>query len=108
MKIMLLFDAILCHQFLHVGILLRHAGGDNLFASFNLRGDFLVEGEELGEQIFLGAEAVGGEDGGVERGVGARLVKVFTHGNAVSARRARPRYPGWRAARPAARFPARE
>ena len=30
----------------------------------------LVEGEELGEQILFGTEAVGGEDGGVERGVG--------------------------------------
>ena len=30
----------------------------------------LVEGQELGGQIFLHAEAVGGEVGGVERGMG--------------------------------------
>jgi len=29
-----------------------------------------VEFEELGEEVFLGVEAVGGEDGGVEGGVG--------------------------------------
>jgi hypothetical protein len=28
-------------------------------------GDFEVEGEELGEEVLLGREAVGGEDGGV-------------------------------------------
>jgi hypothetical protein len=35
----------------------------------DVRGDLLVQGEELGEQIFLWVEAVGREDGGVERGV---------------------------------------
>ena len=44
--------------------------GHDGFTLFNLGGDLLVQGEELGEQILLGAEAVGGEDGGVERGVG--------------------------------------
>lgn len=41
-------------------------GGDGL-TFLNLRGDFLVQGEELGGQILLGVEAVGGEDGGVQR-----------------------------------------
>ena len=59
-KIILLFDAILRHQLLRVGIILWHAGG----------GDCLVQREELGEQIAFGIESVGGEDGGVERGVG--------------------------------------
>jgi len=63
-------DAILRHQFLRVGIILGHAGRNNCFSFFNLRGDVLVEGEELGEQIFLRVEPSGGEDGGVERGVG--------------------------------------
>src|SRR5712671_5600963 len=60
-------DTILRHQFLSIGIILRHAGSGDGFAFFNLRGDLLVEGEELGEQIFFRAEAVGGEDSGVER-----------------------------------------
>ena len=47
MKIMLLFDAILRHQLLRVGIILWHAGG----------GDFLIQREELGEQIFLRVDA---------------------------------------------------
>jgi len=38
----------------------------------------MVQGDELGEQILPGAEVVGGEDGGVERGVGVRnLRSVF-------------------------------
>lgn len=32
----------------------------------NLRSDLLVHGEELGEQILFGAEAVAGEDGAGE------------------------------------------
>ena len=41
-----------------------------MFAFLNPGGDFLIQGEELGEQVFLGGEAVGGEDGGVQGGVG--------------------------------------
>ena len=44
-------------------------GGDGLVVA-QVVGDFAVEGEQLFEQIGFGAEAVGGEDGGVERGVG--------------------------------------
>ena len=32
--------------------------------------DLLVQGEELGYRIPFGAEAIGGKDSGVERGVG--------------------------------------
>ena len=59
------FDAILRHQFLRVGIILRDAGGGDRFFLLNLGGDFEVQGEELGEQILLGAEAVGVEGGRV-------------------------------------------
>jgi len=58
-------DAILSNERFCIGIILRHAGGGDRFAAFNLRGDFLVQGGELGEEILFGAEAVGGEDGGV-------------------------------------------
>ncbi len=44
-----------------------HPGGG--FALLNLRGNFLIEGEELDGQILIRVEAAGGEDGGVERGV---------------------------------------
>ena len=38
-------------------------------------GDFLIEREELCEQLLFGAEAVGGEDGGVQRGVSSRSLR---------------------------------
>ena len=44
-------------------------GGDGVLPAQSF-GDFAVEREQLFEQVFLGAETVGGEDGGVERGVG--------------------------------------
>ncbi len=50
--------------------MLGHAGGGDGFALLNLRGDLLIEGEELDEQILFRTEAVGGEYSGVERGVG--------------------------------------
>lgn len=56
------FKTILRHQFLAIGIILRHAGSGDGFALFNLPGDFRIQGEELDEQILLGAETVGGED----------------------------------------------
>ncbi|MGO8927576.1 MAG: hypothetical protein ACLQU3_11880 [Limisphaerales bacterium] len=49
---------------------LGHAGGGDGFPTLDPAGDFQVQGEELGEQILLGAEAVGGENGGVQGGVG--------------------------------------
>ena len=58
-KVMLLFDAIIRHQFLRVGIILWHAGGGDVLAFLDVRGDLLVQGEELGEQILFRAEAVG-------------------------------------------------
>jgi len=60
-------DAILRHQIFRVGIILGHAGRHDGFAFLNLHGDFMIRDEELGEQILLGAEAVGGEDGGERR-----------------------------------------
>jgi hypothetical protein len=42
-----------------------NAGRDGRFAALDLTGDFQVQGEESGQQILLGAEAVGGKDGGV-------------------------------------------
>lgn len=42
-------DTILRHQFLRVGIIFGNAGRHDGFAFFNLRGDLLIEGEELGE-----------------------------------------------------------
>src|SRR6266567_5079756 len=44
-------------------------GGDGL-AGGDSGGDVEVEFEELGEEVFFGGEAVGGQYGGVERGVG--------------------------------------
>ena len=42
------FDAILRHQFLGIGIIVLHAGGGDEFALLNLRGNFWIQGEELG------------------------------------------------------------
>ncbi len=46
------------------------AGGGDGFCGGEAGGDLLVEGEELGEEVGLGVEAVGGEHGGIQRGVG--------------------------------------
>lgn len=48
------------------GKCLARRRGDG-FAPLNFCRDLLVQGEELGEQIVFGAEAAGGEGGGVER-----------------------------------------
>ena len=48
----------------------RDAGGGDWFVAGDAVGDGVVEVEELGQEVGLGGEAVGGEDGGVERGVG--------------------------------------
>jgi hypothetical protein len=44
----------------------RDAGGGDRFAAIDAGRDFEVEVQELLEEVFLGGEAVGGEDGGVE------------------------------------------
>jgi hypothetical protein len=43
----------------------RHAGRGDGVAGLEALRDLLIEREQLGEQIFLRVEAVGGEDGGV-------------------------------------------
>ncbi len=48
----------------------RDAGGGDGLVVAQALGDLGVEGEQLFEQGFFGAETVGGEDGFVERGVG--------------------------------------
>ena len=48
----------------------RNAGRGDGFATLDLAGDFQVQGEELGERVFLGGEALGGEDDGVQGGMG--------------------------------------
>jgi len=48
----------------------RDAGGGDGFALFDAGGHGEVEFEELREEVLLGGEAVGGEDGGIECGVG--------------------------------------
>jgi hypothetical protein len=48
----------------------RDAGGGDGVAGFFAAGDAEVEVEELGEEVGFGQEVVGGEDGGVEGGVG--------------------------------------
>jgi len=57
--------------------------GSDGFALFDLGGDLLDQGEELGEQNLFGAEADCGEDGGVERGLGfGRVNDHFIEGGA--------------------------
>lgn len=46
------------------------AGGGDGISGGEAGGDLLVEVEELGEEVRLGGEAVGGEHGGIQRGVG--------------------------------------
>lgn len=48
----------------------RDAGGGDWLIAANAVGDGVVEVEELGQEVGLGGEAVGGEDRRVERGVG--------------------------------------
>jgi hypothetical protein len=74
-------DAIPRHQFACVGIILGHAGAGDRGTAFIFHGDFLVQGEEWSEEILLGAEAVGDEDGGVERG--KRFVCQY-HGHSIA------------------------
>ena len=48
----------------------RDAGRSHGFAFFDVLDDNQVAGEKLGQQVFLGGEAIGGADGGVQGGVG--------------------------------------
>jgi hypothetical protein len=56
-------DEIVGDEGFWVGEIGRDAGGGDGFAAVDARGDFEVEVEELPEEVFLGGEAVGGEDG---------------------------------------------
>ena len=64
-------NTVVRDQRLGLGEIGRDAGRGDGFAVFDSLGDFQVQGKELGEQILPGAEAVSGEDGGVQGGVGA-------------------------------------
>jgi hypothetical protein len=57
-------NAIRRDQALRISVILRHAGRSDGLAAFNSCGGLLVQGEELGEEVFFGAEGVGVEDGG--------------------------------------------
>jgi hypothetical protein len=63
-------DTIFRQELARIRIVLGKARGGDGFAALDLAGDFQVQGEELGEQIFVGAEAIGSENGGVQGGVG--------------------------------------
>lgn len=69
-------DAVVGDQVRWIGVGERDAGGGDLVACVDSGRDFEVEGEELGEKVHLGAEAVGVEDGGIECGVGV-FQRVF-------------------------------
>ncbi len=47
----------------------RNARGRDGVATFDAGGDFKVQVKQLLKEIFLGGKAIGGQDGGVERGV---------------------------------------
>ncbi len=69
-------DAVVGDEGLGIGEVGRDAGAVTLFAAVGARGDVEVEGEELFENVIARSEAVGGEDGGIERGVGLLAVRV--------------------------------
>jgi hypothetical protein len=59
-------DAIFRHEFLRVGIVFWNAGRNNCFTFFNLRGNFLIQGEELAraaDSLFAAAGGAGFLDG---------------------------------------------
>jgi hypothetical protein len=56
---------------LGVGEVGREAGGGDGFVAVDAGGYFEVQVEELLQEIIVGGEAVGGEDRGIEGGVGA-------------------------------------
>jgi hypothetical protein len=57
-------DAVVADEGFGVGEVGRDAGGGDGFAAVDAGGHFEVEVEEFPEEVFLGGEAVGGEDGG--------------------------------------------
>ena len=63
-------DAVCGDERFGVRIVWRDAGGGDGFVLGEAVGDGVVEVEELGEEVGLGGEAVGGEDRRVERCVG--------------------------------------
>lgn len=62
-------DVVGCDQGFWFCVGRRDSGGGDWFAVLDAIRDGVVEVEELGQEVGLGGEAVGGEDGGVERGV---------------------------------------
>ena len=63
-------DAVFSEEGFRLRAVGGDAGGGDGFGAIELRGDLLVQGEELGEEVGLGGKAVGREDGGIEGGVG--------------------------------------
>jgi len=64
-----LADAVLGNESFGLGETGRDARRGDGLAALDLAGSSQVRGEELGEQISLGAETVGGENGGIQGGV---------------------------------------
>lgn len=62
-------DAVGGDERFWLGISRWDAGRGDRLSVFDAVGDGVVEVEELGQEVGPGGEAVGGEDGGVERGV---------------------------------------
>ena len=75
-------------RILAVRIPSRNTGRSDLLTAFDAFGDLKIEGEELGEKIFLRGKPKGVENGGVYSGVGvfkrvlarATLACDTTHG----------------------------
>ena len=59
-------DTIPGHKTGRLGIAGGNAGGGHRFASLFSAGHFQVEREQLGQQVFLRRETVGGQNGGIE------------------------------------------
>lgn len=56
-------DAVVGDEGFWIGEIGRDAGGGDGIVEVDARGDFEVEVEELLEEVAIGGEAVGGEDG---------------------------------------------
>src|ERR1035438_9543952 len=63
-------DAVVGNEGFGLGEIGRDAGRGDRFTFLDALGDGKIQFEKLGQQVFFGGEAVGGEDGGVQGGVG--------------------------------------
>ena len=62
--------AVMRHQILWLWIIVWHAWSSDGLGFFEALGDGQVQFQKLGQQVLFGGEAVGGEDDGVQGGVG--------------------------------------